>query len=196
VTSFLTSARRGKGLVAAATAAFATLATLTFSPTAQAGTPAQAGTTPQAGTQASAPQKLTPASSITFKVPGGNKPYKATVGSAQVQMTSAVAAECRVNAFNPFRYYGGTPGGGVQGIAEIRCDRAVTQLEIEIALFRYNTQVTYNYRTNYSSSFINITTEYYPFSAGNYTTAALGAQLSDGAITPLAQDDSATVYLR
>lgn len=184
MTSLLTSARRGKGLVAAATAAFATLATLAFSPPAQAGAPA------------SSPQTPTLASSTTFKVPGGNKVYKGAVGSAQVQVTTAVATTCTLNVYNPFRYYGSTPGGGVQGIAEIRCNQAATQLDIVIALFRNGTQVTYNSRTNYYNNFINITTEYYPFSAGNYTTAALGTQYSEGAVIQHPQKNSATVYLR
>ncbi len=165
-------------LAGAAAITVAATALMTLSPAAQA-----------AGGPASAP-----ASRTVFVVPAGQT-VSATAGGTHLRVVgAAVTATCTLNVFNPFRYYGGPYGGGEEGLANIQCTAAVSQLFIEIGLFRNNTQVTYNSNTVYSNNQVVVDTEY-PVSAGYYVTGAQGTMTANGTTSSLPFKTSSSVYL-
>ena len=85
-------------------------------------------------------------------------------------ITPATATSCMVTPNAPFEYFGGTYGGGEEGIAEAECmGGTVYELEVIVALFRNGTEVSYNTNTEYVTSTASADTVY-PLSAGSYTT--------------------------
>ncbi len=82
------------------------------------------------------------------------------------------ATSCTVTPSAPFEYYGGTYGGGEEGIAEAQCTGGtVYELEVIVALFLNGTEVSWNTNTEYVTGSLAADT-LYPLSAGNYTTEA------------------------
>lgn len=53
----------------------------------------------------------------------------------------------------------------------MQCTYPVYAIQVEVALFRYGTQVTYNTKTAYSTTLGTVDTEY-PRSTGQYQTGA------------------------
>ena len=146
--------------------------------------------------EAATPQAPHGSSQTVLVIPAGGH-VTTSVGSARVGVVGAptATATCTLTVTTPFRYYGGPYGGGEEGLASIQCNLAVTQLFIEVGLFRNGTQVTYNSKNNYSNSFINVDTEY-PVSAGSYYTGADGTQYSNGTSSSVPYATSPTVYLQ
>ncbi|MEO6703490.1 MAG: hypothetical protein ABIP57_18635 [Jatrophihabitantaceae bacterium] len=139
-----------------------------------------------------------PANTLTghtvLVVPAG-RTVSATVGASHLRVVgSTTATTCTFNVFTPFRYYGGPYGGGEEGIANIQCAGNVSQLFIEVGLFKNGTQVTYNSNTSSFTNLVVVDTEY-PVSAGNYYTGADGTETDAGATTTFAYRTSSTVYL-
>jgi hypothetical protein len=130
-----------------------------------------------------------------FVVPAGGT-VSTTIGGAHIKAvgSATLAASCTFTVYTPFRYYGGTYGGGEEGGAIIQCTTSVTQLFIEVGLFKNNVQVTYNSNTSNYSSFVNAYTEY-PVSAGYYYTGAQGTTNSNGITSTVPYKTSSTVYL-
>jgi hypothetical protein len=135
-------------------------------------------------------------SRTVFVIPAGGT-VSTTAGGAHIKIvgSATIAATCTLNVFNPFRYYGGPwVGGGEEGTANIQCNVAVSQLFIEVALYKNNTQVTYNSNTAYSNSLVVVDTEY-PVSAGYYITGAQGTVTANGTTSSLPFKTSSSVYL-
>ncbi|MFF3853964.1 hypothetical protein [Micromonospora sp. NPDC002575] len=99
---------------------------------------------------------------------------KATAARGPIVATAKVGAldiTCTLTPSTPFVYYGGPYGGGEEGIATVRCTQPVYAIQVEVALFRYGTQVTYNTHTSYSTTTASADTEY-PRASGEYRTGA------------------------
>jgi hypothetical protein len=116
------------------------------------------------------------ATSWTFTVPAGTASLSVGSPGARVTVVKAPAQvpmdiTCTLRVSTPFVYFGGTYGGGEEGLATTQCTGIVYQLTTEVALFRNNVQVTYNSYTNYSTTTTTADTEY-PRMSGQYTTAA------------------------
>ncbi|MEV4842522.1 hypothetical protein AB0K20_04775 [Micromonospora matsumotoense] len=95
-----------------------------------------------------------------------------TLASTSVTGTvGSITVTCTLTPSTPFVYYGGPYGGGEEGLATVRCTYPVYAAQVEVALFRYGTQVTYNTYTNYSTTTTTADTEY-PRSSGEYKTGA------------------------
>ncbi|MEU5976801.1 hypothetical protein [Streptomyces sp. NPDC047315] len=126
------------------------------------------------------PSGLTPsvASQHTFTVPKGATSYRTGTGAAGASIVrtaaqSQVDINCTLTATNPFRYWGGPFGGGVQGIASVSCTGTVQQISVTVGLYRYNSLVSSRTRSTYANHIGGATTEY-PYSAGQYQTGAVG----------------------
>lgn len=109
---------------------------------------------------------------------------------------AALTLACPVTVDPPFEYYGGTYGGGEEGIAEAYCNGTVYELYIITALFLNGTEVASSTNTEYSTASAPADA-IYPLSAGDYRTesqacfiAAYGGSWSCGAVST-----SSTVYL-
>ncbi|MGV9312146.1 hypothetical protein ACWDR0_08110 [Streptomyces sp. NPDC003691] len=118
------------------------------------------------------------AGQYTFTVPQGVTSYRTGAGaaSAGIVRTAAQAQsaiDCTLTASNPFRYWGGPYGGGVQGLASVNCTGTVQQISVTVGLYRYGNLVSYRTRSTYGNYIGGATTEY-PYSAGQYQTGAVG----------------------
>ncbi|SCF04026.1 hypothetical protein GA0070558_12239 [Micromonospora haikouensis] len=99
---------------------------------------------------------------------------KSTAVRGPIVATAKVGAldiTCTLTPSKPFVYYGGPYGGGEEGIATVRCTQPVYAIQVEVALFRYSSQVTYNTHTTYSTTTASADTEY-PRMSGEYRTGA------------------------
>ncbi|KIR65017.1 MULTISPECIES: hypothetical protein [Micromonospora] len=99
---------------------------------------------------------------------------QATTARGPLVATAKVGAldiTCTLTPSKPFVYYGGPYGGGEEGIATVRCTQPVYAIQVEVALFRYSSQVTYNTHTSYSTTTASADTEY-PRMSGEYRTGA------------------------
>ncbi len=141
------------------------------------------------------------AASQTFTIPAGSTKFSSAASGTTFSVTrsraqAALAITCTVNPSTPFRYYGGTYGGGEEGIASVNCTGTVYEIQVVVALFLNGTQVTYNSQTAYSTNFATADTVY-PLSAGNYTTGADGyyTLTYGGSATFIPVKYSSTVYL-
>ncbi|MEV6707433.1 hypothetical protein [Micromonospora wenchangensis] len=95
-----------------------------------------------------------------------------TLASTSVTGTvGSITVTCTLTPSTPFVYYGGPYGGGEEGLAAVQCTYPVYAIQVEVALFRYGTQVTYNTKTAYSTVLGNVDTEY-PRYTGEYKTGA------------------------
>ncbi|MEU7619313.1 hypothetical protein AB0B27_24895 [Micromonospora rifamycinica] len=127
--------------------------------------PAQAA--PAAGAESTGP--LSSLSTGTIGRPAGSV---GTLASTSVTGTvGSISVTCTLTPSTPFVYYGGPYGGGEEGLATVRCTYPVYAIQVEVALFRYSTQVTYNTHTLYSTTTASADTEY-PRSTGEYKTGA------------------------
>jgi len=99
---------------------------------------------------------------FTIVVPG-----KSVAGRPSVVRPQTLA--CSVYADPPFEYYGGTYGGGEEGLASTSCSPSVYSLEVEVALFLGTSEVSYGSNTTYSTVSTSADTVY-PLVAGSYTT--------------------------
>jgi hypothetical protein len=119
------------------------------------------------------------AGSVTFTIPAGVTAASVNVGGvhALVRKTAAEKPEtvnCSVDPEAPFRYYGGTYGGGEEGIASVDCTQVVYEIETVAALFLNGTaasdEVSYGVNTVYEES-SSSADAIYPLEAGDYYTA-------------------------
>ncbi|MEU7980584.1 hypothetical protein AB0B63_18880 [Micromonospora sp. NPDC049081] len=95
-----------------------------------------------------------------------------TLASTSITGTvGSITVTCTLTPSTPFIYYGGLYGGGEEGLATVRCTYPVYAAQVEVALFRYGTQITYGTHTNYSTTTTTADTEY-PRSSGEYKTGA------------------------
>ncbi|MEU9605632.1 hypothetical protein [Streptomyces sp. NPDC048057] len=144
-----------------------------------AGTLASGGSAQAAPAASGGSAGLAPsvAAQQTFTLPKGVTSHRAGTGaaSASIVRTPAQARStinCTLTATNPFRYWGGPFGGGVQGIASVSCTGIVQQISVTVGLYRYNSLVSVRTRSSYGNTIGNATTEY-PYSAGQYQTGAV-----------------------
>jgi hypothetical protein len=155
-----------RSLAVAATVAFAAIA----SPAALAAPSHDSSLRPLSPRTAAASQTLTiPAGITRFTSAADGTRFSVTRSPAQAAQTIT----CTVNPSTPFRYYGGTYGGGEEGIASVNCTGTVYEIQVAVALFLNGSQITYNSQTAYSTNFATADTVY-PLSAGNYKTGADG----------------------
>ncbi|MFH8616088.1 hypothetical protein ACH4E8_13580 [Streptomyces sp. NPDC017979] len=145
-----------------------------------AGTLAAGGTAQAAPAASGSSAGLAPsvAAQHTFTLPKGVTSYRTGTGAARTSIVRTPAQaqlniNCTLTASNPFRYWGGPYGGGVQGIASVSCTGAVQQISVTVGLYRYNSLVSVRTRSTYGNTIGGATTEY-PYSAGQYQTGAVG----------------------
>lgn len=84
---------------------------------------------------------------------------------------SFTATNCTVTPQTPFEYFGGTFGGGEEGLAGASCNGTVYSLEVIVALFLNSTEVAFNTNTVLSTASGSADTVY-PLSSGDYVTEA------------------------
>jgi len=109
-----------------------------------------------------------------FTIPAGVTRAAGTINGGRYSITRTTAQadqslQCTPYADTPFEYYGGTYGGGEEGIASLECNEVVYSIEVEVALFLNGHQVTYNNNTTYSTIETSADTVY-PLSPGTYQT--------------------------
>lgn len=115
---------------------------------------------------------------LTFTIPAGVASHTSTTQGASATVTKlphqvGLLVTCTLTPGSPFRYFGGPGGGGVQGIASVSCDGVVAQITIEVALFRYSSQISYNSNTVYNTIFGNALTSVSPFLSAEYTLGSI-----------------------
>lgn len=166
------------------------VAALTLAATALAGPGAQAATSPAAS-----------AGGTTFTIPAGVTRVSATFHGVHFSVTKSAAqvaqtVSCYATASNPFRYYGGTYGGGVEGLSHVFCSTVVYAIQTDVYLFRNGVQVASNYSVVYSSTSGAADTEV-PYSSGTYVTGADGyyAPTYGGSTYTVPFTNSASVYI-
>jgi len=119
-----------------------------------------------------------PSNGVAFTIPPGVTSFSSAIGGMHFTVTKSAAqapltVSCYATASNPFRYYGGPYGGGVEGLSHVFCSTVVYAIQTDVYLLRNGVQVASNYSIVYSSTTGAADTEV-PYSSGTYTTAADG----------------------
>ncbi|MFI9643052.1 hypothetical protein ACIG87_23860 [Micromonospora sp. NPDC051925] len=113
--------------------------------------------------------RLSPLSPGT--APRSSNAYGTLASTSVTGTVGSISVTCTLTPSTPFVYYGGPYGGGEEGLASVQCTYPVYAIQVEVALFRYGTQITYNTRTAYSTTLATVDTEY-PRTSGEYKTGA------------------------
>jgi hypothetical protein len=146
----------------------------------------------------------TVAAQHTFTIPAGAAGAEVTAGAARAnvvrtpQVAAGQAIDCTLTVHNPFRYYGGPYGGGVEGLASVSCTNVVQRIDVTVGLYKNGSLVSYRTRTTYSSLQGGADTEY-PYSSGNYQTGAVANIVFPAGYSPpsgsIPQVNSPVVYI-
>lgn len=141
------------------------------------------------------------AQSSTFTIPAGKHSVTATAGGASVTAVRSAlvspntAVTCTLTVSAPFRYYGGTYGGGEEGLASVSCTGQVSQLQVTVGLYYYGNLATYSTRT-WNNVFQGGADTEYPVQSGQWQTGALSnITWADGSAGGIPENYSAIVTL-
>lgn len=127
---------------------------------------------------------------------GAYSPMTPITFSHTLTVAPYATVNCTLTPSNPFRYYGSLYGGGEEGLANVQCSYTVSEIDVQVGLYRNGTLVaTSPVKQAYSTTQAGADTEY-PVSPATYQTGAVaGVQFTDGYVYSPPEAWSSTVNI-